>query len=75
MARAEHELPLNAEEIDARLRRLAELSAHAPPAAPLVDVSAAGVTARLRECAEISALALELEAAGAAIRGERSDRP
>ena len=50
--------------IDARLRALASLSAQAGPAPPLVDMSAAAMTARLRDCAEISALALDLLAAG-----------
>lgn len=51
--------------VDARLRELSRLSADAiwPP---LVDMSSQAVTSRLLECAEISALAIELEAAGAA---------
>lgn len=54
--------------VDLRLRELARLSAEAPPWPPLVDMSPEAVTARLDECAEISALALDLVAAGVALR-------
>jgi hypothetical protein len=64
--------------VDARLHRLAELSASAAPPPDLVDMSAEAISARLRECAEISALALELELAGRsleALRGAAPTRP
>ena len=54
-------------EVDARLRVLARMSASAPDAAPLCDMSSDAITARLLDCAEISALALAL--AGAAKAG------
>ncbi len=51
--------------VDARVRALASLSRDAPPATyTTVDMSPEAVTARLRDWAEISALALELAAAG-----------
>jgi hypothetical protein len=58
------------DDVTSRLRRLAELSASAKPAPPPVDMSAEAISARLRECAEISALALDLQQAGQALRGK-----
>lgn len=59
---------MSAAAVDARLRLVAALSATSPPSESHVDMSPEAVTARLLECCEISALALELEAAGGALR-------
>jgi hypothetical protein len=61
-----------ADEVEARLRKLSELSASAPPWPHLIDMSAEAITSRLRECAEISALALHLAQAGEAARARCS---
>lgn len=56
--------PPSEEEIDARLREAARLSAEADWNAPRVDMSPEAVDRRLREAAELSALCFELAAAG-----------
>lgn len=68
MKEAEPSQLLDEATVTARLKRLAELSAAAPTLVALVDMSAQAVTDRLLACAEISALALELTAAGEADR-------
>ena len=70
---SDSDLP-SAADVDARLRMLAQLSMLAPPLPPLVDMSPDAITARLLDCAEISALALDLMAAGGAIRHYDGDR-
>jgi hypothetical protein len=57
--------------VDARVRALASLSREAPPETfTTVDMSPEAVAARLRDWAEISALALELAAAGLRTGGD-----
>jgi hypothetical protein len=60
--------------VDARLRKLSELSAAAVLRDPRIDMSAGAVTQRLLECAEISALALELEWAGEQVRAAKAGK-
>ena len=65
-------IELEAEEVDARLLKLSELSRdYRPTSNELVDMSGEAITARLIECAEISALAFELVAAGEALHTRR----
>jgi hypothetical protein len=53
--------------IDARLRRVAELSAQDWPDRAYVDMSREAVDGRLREVGEVSALVFLLQAAGAGL--------
>lgn len=52
------------DEVDDRLRRAAELSAHLSVDTPRVDMSAEAIDRRLREAAELSAFCLELAQIG-----------